>query len=368
MNSLLSDEEHKVVGSIKYMPAVSIIQPFEFKKSLKKELLYKLKVVAEKVEQELSKNYPAAQVLPVMNKLHHLISNLSYDTHKKGIAIFVSPLVEKVFYLDLPVEEKLVIDESFEIRDLIYSKKLNIRFLVLLLSGESSRMYLGRSSSLSLIKSEVSDNIAAYKRDMPEKMTHFTDPAGYKEVLLNKFLYHMDERLSTLLKAYSLPVFVMGAKRTSGHFKKMTKNEKSIAGYIHGNFMEATEAEIHQAMEPHLVNWRKIKEQEVLQQLEKAANEKRLIHGIKEVWSAASREISRLLVVEKDFIFAARQGANAGRIYKDDLNMAYPFYIKDAVDDIIEKVLENEGDVEFVDNGVLKNYGRIALIQHYRPA
>ena len=42
-----------------------------------------------------------------------------------------------------------------------------------------------------------------------------------------------------------------------------------------------------------------------------------------------------------------------------------PFYIKDAVDDIMEKVLQNGGDVEFVENGVLKDYERIALIQYY---
>ncbi|MEI8059611.1 MAG: hypothetical protein WCG67_05590 [Ferruginibacter sp.] len=40
-------------------------------------------------------------------------------------------------------------------------------------------------------------------------------------------------------------------------------------------------------------------------------------------------------------------------------------YIKDAVDDVMEKVLENGVDVEFVDDGVLKDYHRIALIKYY---
>jgi hypothetical protein len=35
------------------------------------------------------------------------------------------------------------------------------------------------------------------------------------------------------------------------------------------------------------------------------------------------------------------------------------------VDDVIEKVLENGGDVEFVDEGVLKDYHHIALILFY---
>jgi hypothetical protein len=40
-------------------------------------------------------------------------------------------------------------------------------------------------------------------------------------------------------------------------------------------------------------------------------------------------------------------------------------YIKDAVDDVMEKVLETGGDVEFVEEGLLKEYQHIALIQYY---
>ena len=70
------------------------------------------------------------------------------------------------------------------------------------------------------------------------------------------------------------------------------------------------------------------------------------------------------MVVEKDYVYAARLGGGADIIIPDDgLNNA--FYIKDAVDDVMQKVLENGGDVEFVDNGVLQNYGQVALIQYY---
>jgi len=61
----------------------------------------------------------------------------------------------------------------------------------------------------------------------------------------------------------------------------------------------------------------------------------------------------------------ARRGASEGII--EELVEPYNgfFYIKDAVDDIIEKVLENGGDIEFVDQDVLRDYGHIALIRYY---
>jgi hypothetical protein len=37
--------------------------------------------------------------------------------------------------------------------------------------------------------------------------------------------------------------------------------------------------------------------------------------------------------------------------------------VKNPIDEMIEKVLENGGDVEFVDNGLLSDYCQIALIK-----
>jgi hypothetical protein len=134
--------------------------------------------------------------------------------------------------------------------------------------------------------------------------------------------------------------------------------------FIHGNYNEATEPEIRDALQTYISNWRKVKEQDLLQQLESAMNNKKLAIGIQNAWTSAARKNSRLLVVEKDFVYPA-QIINAETISARDANANNPFYIKDAVDDVMEKVLQNGGDVEFVENGALKDYEQIALIQYY---
>ena len=87
---------------------------------------------------------------------------------------------------------------------------------------------------------------------------------------------------------------------------------------------------------------------------------------MKEVWAAASHKNGRLLIVEKDLMFPAHQGAHGDRIYKEDITLHNAFYIKDAVDDVMEKVLETGGDVEFTDEDVLKNYEHIAMVLYYQ--
>lgn len=109
----LSDQEQEVFSAVKYLPTVSMVLPFEPTRPLKHELEHKLKIMRSNVESDLIQNYPVDKAMPVIVKLQNLIRNLNFNTPKKTLAIFVSPVVEKVFYLDFPVHEKIIIDESF---------------------------------------------------------------------------------------------------------------------------------------------------------------------------------------------------------------------------------------------------------------
>src|SRR6476659_1164360 len=123
--------ECEAVTAVKYLPAVSIIMPFTPVITLKQDLEYRIKIVMDKVEAMLNTHYKAEMVMPVILKLKNLVRNLNYNTHKKSIAIFVSPVVEKIYYLDVYMEDKIVIDQSFKIRDLVYYKKQKVEYLVL---------------------------------------------------------------------------------------------------------------------------------------------------------------------------------------------------------------------------------------------
>ena len=72
-----------------------------------------------------------------------------------------------------------------------------------------------------------------------------------------------------------------------------------------------------------------------------------------------------MLVVEKNYMFPAQHSSSADKIEKLEEPYNRFSYIKDAVDDVIERVLDNGGDVEFVDEGLLKEYEKIVLINYY---
>jgi hypothetical protein len=365
MTPVLTPEIREVLEAVHYRPSVSLIVPFEPKMSLKTELAHSLKTAADKAERELRTNYPTEMGVLVMQKLRAIIKSLNYNTCKKSIAIYVSPVFEKVLYLDISVEEKVIVDESFEIRDLVYSKKNLHKYLVLLLSGRESRIYLGNSTSFVRIVSNTPESVNAYLNDAPERVANFSDSAERKEILMEKFLRHIDNSLDIILNAYHLPLFVLGTERIMGHFKKLTKHGSAVIEYVHGNYEEATQPELKDVLATHIDDWKKVKQKDLLNQLDDAAGKKKLAAGMREVWKEAMNHKGRLLVVEKNYMYAAEHGSTEEVINK----AAEPYnrfsYIKDAVDDVMEKVLENGGDVEFVDEGVLKDYQHIALVQYY---
>jgi hypothetical protein len=365
MNPIVTPEIQEVMNAVHYRPAVSIIVPFEPKANQKTELTHSLKIAAGKVEKELQKNYPGEISLLVMQKLRNMISKLEADVHKKSIALYVSPVFEKVLYLDMAVEEKIIVDESFEIRDLLYCKKQLHKYLALLLSGKESRLYLGNSDRFVRMVLDTPESLVSYLNDTPERVANFSDSSEQKEIVMEKFLHHIDKALDRVLHAYHLPLFVLGTERIMGHFNKLTRHGGAVSKYVAGNYEGATLPELKDILEPHISALKKEKQKELLSLLEKAAGKKELAIGITDVWREATHQKGRLLVVEKNYMYAAQHGCTEDVIYKVDEPTDKSFYIKDAVDDVIEKVLANGGDVEFVDEGLLKDYQQIALVQYY---
>lgn len=346
--------ENKIIEVTEPLPSAAIVLPFEPKMTPKGIWEPTLKAALRKVEKELMAKCSSDTAMPLITKLQSIFNNLNTATHKRSIAVFVSPLVEKVMYMDMPVEEKVLVNTPFCVRDLTNCRKKGIEYLVLLLGARQSKMYKSEGAGLRLIKANAPQNVEAYMNEVPEKEADGSDSPSRKEAMLNKFLHHMDTGLSFVLKAYPLPVFVLGDSRVAGHFSKITRNDKRIAAYIHKNCQEAGEHQLLDYLQPYIMDWQELRQQYALRQAEKAYNAGKLAMGLHEVGKMAKYKSSRLLIVERDLIDSGPSHQNAPA-----------FYQTDKVDAIIQHVLENGAEVEWVDKDRLNEYGHIALIQHY---
>ena len=363
MNSAPMTDLTEIMKAMYYRPTVSIILPFEPKMSQKAVLTHSLKIAADKVEKELKEHYPAEIVILVMNKLWTIIKNLNFNTFKKSIAIYLSPVFEKILYLDIPVDEKITVDESFDIRDLVRDKKELRQYLVLLLNNKECRMYLGDSKSFVKIIADTPKPIYAVKNDSPERVSDFSDISGHSQMIMDKFLQRIDYSLGVILHSYHLPLFVMGTKKIVTHFKSLSKHASAVVDYIYGNYEDATDEQLKNVLEPYTNQWKKVREKDLMNQLQEAATTKKLAVGMRDVWREAMSYKGRLLVVEENYTCSDQRCGNKNVIYMSSKPYNKFSHIKDGMDDIIEKVLDAGGDVEFVDKDVLKDYQHIALIE-----
>jgi len=345
MLSLTKDNRLPEPPPVAVAPSIVLVFPFDPKMTPRADLELGIKRLLASAEKQLLTRHSAEAALPVLKKLQQALRGLNYSTHKRSAAVWASPSKTGTTYMDFAVEERLFVDRPFRVRDLADCKPSGKEYLLLLLSAKESKMYLGNDAGLKLIKTNGAQHVFAYLNEVPERAGNFSDPAERHEVMLNKFLHHMDEGLSHVLKAYPLPVFVTGSERVAGHFSRITRHAGNIAAYVHKNCIHSSEKELQVLLQPVLLDWQRLRQDLVRLQLEKAFEAGKLVCGTEEVRKAARCSNSRLVVLESSAALSA------------------DFFSCGPLDTIVEKVLENGGDVEKLDS--LGRFGPVALIRYY---
>jgi len=300
MNYLIMPEEDIATQRIRRrritpryrFPSVSIFIPFNPKMGMKNKLTFSLSKATDKVVSEVKDKYPGEMSLLVIQKLKAIIKNLDFNTHKKSVAIFVSPVFEKIYYLNIDLEEKVIVNESLQIRDLVDSKKQSQQFHILLLSEKESRIFLSDTNSSVKITS-----------DSPAGVVNFSNAATKKEMVMDKFLHHVDDSLDMILKHDRLPVFVIGTENFVEQFKNITKYNEAIIEYVHGDYEECSLEDLKKLLEPHIPDWQKIKQENLLQELKEAESKNKLSVGMEDVWHEVINRRGRLLLLGKQYLY-----------------------------------------------------------------
>jgi len=349
----------------KMLPSVSIIISVDGQWNNFGNTRKKLKSMMNEAEEQLLENYLLEKATPVIEKLRHLAKGIDFSVGQKGLAVYASLTDEKVYQLPFEVKEKLIIDESFEVRDLLFSVKNNFNYLVLVLSHKQAKLFYGVNDHVVIVNAGLPGDATRFLRDLPSKIANYSDKADVRDTELERFLHHVDEVLTKLIQQYAVSIFVMGVDEVIGHFRKLTRNNQFIMAHIHGNFDNASTTEISKALVPALKEWYAVRNELALRMLEAADRGHKLTKGIMNVWRDAAMGKGFHLVVERDFHVAAIKGSDGISIFPLEESTPSTLIVKDAVDDLIEMVLKFGGDVTFVEDGQLSKYNRVALILRY---
>lgn len=342
------------------VPSVMLTMPFDPKMTDRRMIEQGLSVLIGQALEQMETRFPKAHIARVYQKLTRLSKQLEYSTHKISLAIMVSPDFEKVYYLNFPVQEQVTIGDTFDFRKLAMQKKAEDKFLLMMLSENRLRICLADEHS-------VTPLVLGHPRhiDLPQRVGNFSDPEKVRELRLDKFLVQSDHSLRIILHAYDYPLVVMGCRKTIGRFRQLSKHSRHIAEVITGNFDDSSPSELLRQLKKVRIDTLRLREKHNLLLLANAQEDRKLATGIQECSQAAYMGNARLLIVEKGYQVTTFITSRSDLHEVKGLDRDSRLPLKDLVDSTIEKVLQNGGEVEFVEDGVLKDFMHMAVVRRY---
>lgn len=355
----------RLLQQVRGYPSLTITLPTHRTAPDNRQDPVRLKNLISEAANRLLSEFSKREVEALLKRLEDLAGGIDFNRTLDGLALFVNQDFARAFQLPFKVTERVIIDETFATRDLVYALNHSMRYWMLVLSEKPTRLYEGTNDTLE----EIQENGFPMVHEGPGGEAPLPGGFGvqksaYRDEYFQKFLRKVDGALKDVLAGDDLPLILVGVDRHLAFFNNLTAHGASVIGSVTGNHDKTSPHELSKLVAPLIQTHLADKSREALTQLDKAIGEKKYASTIGDVWVLAHEGRGDLLLVEEDFHYSARLDASGKNIIPAEDSTA-PDVIDDAVDEIIEEVLNKKGKVVFVPNGKLEDHRRIAMVLRY---
>lgn len=361
----MNRQEIRTLQQIKGYPALTITQPTHRAAPDNRQDPIRLKGLVKEASDRLRGELAKREVEPLLARLQELAAGINHHHNLDGLALFVNHDFARAVRLPFALKERVVVDETFYTRDLVFAMNRTPRYWVLALSEKATRLFEGTREHLVEIASEgfpLRHTGPGGERPLPGDFG--IDKSAYRDERHRQFFREVDAALKPMLAADPLPLAVVGVERHLAFFNEVSHQRHAILTTMTGSHDSTSPHELGKLIWPPVESGLAANREQVFAELERAIGERKLAATVGEAWRLAHEGRGRLLLVEEDFHYPARVD-ETGKILTPAVDITAPDVIDDAVDEIIEAVLLKQGQVVFVDSGRLADQQRIALILRY---
>jgi len=227
------------------------------------------------------------------------------------------------------------------------------RHVVLILSSREARLLDGLGDTL------LPAPGTAFPLSSPQQQTEDRSRPGLSDADHTTFLKRVERALTLHLQLHPAPVVIVGPDRVLARFMALTKVPR-IAGTIPADIGNRPLTALAQRIKPVLEGYLRGRQDEALRLLDRCTGEKRAVSGMQSCWLAARYEPVEMLAVEEGLFFPARLSGD-GDLLMPAGDVEHPEVLDDAVDELIERVLQRGGWVALVEDGTLATHDRVGL-------
>ncbi len=361
---MISRSDLKQLQGHKDYPSISLLAPTHRTSPANKRDRIVVKNLVTKALDRLHAEFPKRQVAPLVANLNKLVDKIDYDHLQDGLALFVSKDSATAIHLPFKVKARAVIDETFAIRDLVFSLNRAPRYRVLVLTEKPTRLF------------EASTKVLTEETTKPFPMTH-RGPGGASKLpggpgvnrsavrddSHRQFFTKVDEALSAIQKLDPLPIVLVGVDRYLAFYQEITKNPDAIVAMVPGSHDEPSPSALGKMVWPAFLAGSTLRRTRALVRLGEAVRASRHASGVDQVWRSCFNKKVQTLLVETDFEYPADVAEGGDHLLPYTGQGVQS--LDDAVDDLIESVLTEGGEVFFYESGDLDTHQGIAAILRY---
>lgn len=357
---MLSRSELKSLQAHREYPSVSILAPTHRTAPDNKRDPIKVKNLVTKAIDRLHDEYKKREVAEVVDRLKKLVKDVDWKYALDGLALFASRTTSMAVTLPFKPRPRAIVDETFATRDLAYALNRAVAYRVLVL-GHQARLF----DAWTTVLEEHTAKPFPLRHTGPGGAAKLpggpgVNPLAVRDEGMRQFFRTVDQAVAAVQRDNRLSLIVAGVDRNLAFFKEVTGPNADILGMLAGNHEKTPPDKLGKLVWPIFDVAMTTRRTEALVQLDSAVGVQRHNSGIDQVWRAASQGQVKTLLVEKDFKYPADLNAAGDRL------MPYtgkgPAALDDAVDEVIERVMESGGEVYFYPPGDLDTHQSIAAV------
>ena len=354
-----------LLQAIQGYPALSILLPTHRTSPDNRQDPIRVKNLATEAADRLLREFSKREIQPLLDNLDAIVREIDYRYALDGLAIYVNKDFARKFYLPFPIRERVIIDESFATRDLVMAMNRSPRYWVLALSEKPTRLFEGAHDTLV----EITDYGFPMVHEGPGGEGGGVGRFGVTVSALRdersrQFFRQIDEAFAEVAQDDPLPLLVVGVDRHHSFFEEVTAHRSLLTGWMLGNYDTTTPHDLGKLLWPLVLEKMEARRQELLKDLDTAVGAQRSASTLGEAWLQAQMSRVATLLVEEDYHQPARL-SESGMLLTVVDEAGDPDVLEDAVDDLIELVLQKGGEAFFFGDGALATHGRVAAILRY---
>lgn len=355
----------RLLQSVTQAPCVTISLPTHRTAPDNLQDRIRLKNLVVQASERLSNDYGQRQIADVLTQLEQLVAEIDVQKNLDGLVLCVNQDMARSFVLPFSVQERVVVDDTFYTRDLVYGMNRTVNYWVVTLNENATRLFRGINDLL------IEHNEFGFPmmHTGPGGTTSLSDGIGInrsaeRDDAHRQFFRAVDAGVHAVRTHEALPLVVVGVDRFVTFFHEVTDHADAIMATIHGSHDTSTVHQLAAVVWPAVQTHASQLGIKALNELQVAIGGKRMVATMPEVWRVAHEGRGQHLLVEREFVYPGRVDAS-GLTLTAATDSTASGVLDDAVDELITQVMATGGQVTFVNPGDLHEYQHIALITRY---